>query len=301
MAKYKVWILLVLCNLFWAGNYVIGKYVVEEITPLWITFSRWILASLILIGIAHFVEKPEWKSVIKEWLKLVLMALLGIVGYNLVLYSALEFTSSTNAAFVSALNPAVMIVFSVIILRDRISTLQISGILVSLVGTMVILTGGSIGQVFQTEYNKGDLLMLAAIVLWTLYSIVGKQVKTIPTITATAASALIAAIIMAPFAIYQGLDFSGVSVFSLQGILYITIFPSVCSFVFWNVSVREVGAGKAGIFLNLIPVFTAIISWILGEKITLSQIVGGMLVFIGVYLTTGMFAGIRQVKEKTGV
>ena len=104
MSKYRVWLLLVAANLFWAGNYVFGKYVLTEMTPLWITFSRWVLALIFLCPIAYFIEKPKWKMIRKAWLSLVSMGVLGIFGYNMVLYSALAYTSSTNAALVSALN-----------------------------------------------------------------------------------------------------------------------------------------------------------------------------------------------------
>lgn len=286
MNKYRVWLLLVLCNLFWAGNYVFGKYVVAEMSPLWITFSRWFLASFILVAIAYVLEKPDWRKVLKEWQILSAMAVLGIILYTLILYSALDYTSATNAALVSSLNPAVMAVFAAIFLKERISRLQILGIGISLFGVFVILTKGNLGQILQMEYNRGDLLMLAAIVMWTIYSIIGKRLRTIPPITATAASSVIATIIMAPFALYQGIDIAALSPIAWIGILYITIFPSVCSFVFWNIGVNEIGANKSAIFLNLIPVFTALISWRLGNKITTAQILGGLLVFVGVYVTT---------------
>jgi drug/metabolite transporter (DMT)-like permease len=93
---------------------------------------------------------------------------------------------------------------------------------------------------------------------------------------------------MTPFALYQGIDLTALSPVAWTGIIYITIFPSVCSFVFWNIGVKELGANKSAIFLNLIPVFTAIISWSLGNKISAAQILGGLLVFAGVYVTTAM-------------
>lgn len=288
MNKYKVWGLLVLCNLFWAGNYVFGKYVVAEMSPPWITFSRWFLAAFILVVVAGVIEKPDWRKTLRQWQVLTAMAILGIVVYTLLLYEALNYTSSTNAALVSALNPAVMAVFAAIILKERISKLQVLGIGFSLIGVLIILTGGNVLQLFGMEYNRGDLLMLAAIVMWTIYSIVGKQLRDIPPITATAASAVIATILMAPFALYQGIDLVKLSPLAWTGIAYITIFPSVCSFVFWNIGVKELGANKTAIFLNLIPVFTALISWILGNKITPAQIFGGLMVFAGVYVTTAM-------------
>ena len=288
MSKYRAWLLLVATNLFWAGNYVFGKYVIADITPLWTTFSRWLLALFFLFPIAYFLEKPNWQIGKQAWLLLVSMGLLGVIGYNMFLYSALEYTTSTNAALVSAINPAVIVLFSVFLLREKISRIQTSGIVLSLIGTFVIITQGDIGQIFQREYNKGDILMLAAVVIWTLYSIVGRRLRTVPPITATAVSALFATIIIAPFALAQGINVTEIGPLAVTGILYMAIFPSVFSFVFWNMSVRAIGISQAGIFLNLIPVFTALISGILGEQITATQVLGGSLVFMGVYLTTGM-------------
>jgi len=289
MKKYRVWLLLVLCNLFWAGNYVFGKFVVEEMTPISLTFTRWLFASVILLGIAHFVEKPKWNTVVKEWPSLIGLAIFGIVGYNSLLYYALNFTSPTNASLVNSFNPGLIALVSAIYLREKVSRIQCLGILISFLGVFVIMTKGNLLQIFVTHYNKGDLLMIIAVIMWTLYSMIGKKLTSIPTITSTAISGLIAAIIMAPFAIAQGINFTSLSATAVTGIAYITIFPSICSFIFWNIGVREIGASKAGVFLNLNPVFTAAISWILGQKITVVQVIGGLLVFLGVYFTTGMF------------
>lgn len=288
MTKYRAWWLLVLCNLFWAGNYVFGKYVVTIMSPLWLTFLRWVLALLVLLPLAHFVEKPDWRQVAKSWVPLSAMGLLGVIGFNVLLYSSLEYTSATNAALVTALNPAAIALFSVFLLREHISRIQTVGFVLSLLGVLVILTKGSIGQVFQTDYNRGDLLVIAAVLVWTLYSIIGKRLTGIPPVSATTASTLLAAIMMVPFAIAQGVHLTNLNALAVTGILYIVLFPSICSFVFWNMSVRAVGASQAGIFLNLIPVFTAIISVLLGDHISLAQFGGGLLVFIGVTLASGM-------------
>ncbi|HYF84263.1 MAG TPA: DMT family transporter [Clostridia bacterium] len=289
MSKSRVWLLLVLCNLFWAGNFVFGKFVVAEMPPISITFTRWLFASIILIGIAHFIEKPKWNTVFKEWPSLTGLAILGIVGYNSVLYYALNFTSPTNASLVNSFNPGLIAVASAIYLREKIPRIQVLGILVSFLGVFVIMTKGNLLQIFATQYNKGDLLMIGAIIMWTLYSMISKKLTTIPPITSTAVSGLIAVILMAPFAIAQGIDYAKLSTIAVTGIAYITIFPTICSFIFWNIGVREIGVSKAGVFLNLNPVFTAVISLALGQKITIVQVLGGLLVFLGVYITTGMF------------
>lgn len=287
MKNWQIWMLLVLCNLFWAGNYVFGKYVITEITPLWITFSRWVLALFFLFPIAYYFEKLEWKTIKQDWLLLTCMGGLGIIGYNLLLYSALAYTTATNAALVSALNPGIIVIVSVFLTGERISKLQAAGFLVSLAGVLIILTNGNVAHLMQANYNQGDLLMLAAVFVWTAYSLISKKLQT-PPITATAVSSALAVIMMMPFAASQGINFAAIKPLALGGIIYIILFPSVCSFVFWNLSVKAVGASKCGVFLNLVPVFTAIISVMLGENITLAQLFGGLAVFLGVYLTTGL-------------
>ena len=300
MNKYRAWLLLIICNLFWAGNYVFGKFVVAEMSPIWITFIRWSGASLILLAIAYYLERPQWKAIIKVWPTLLILGCVGIVGYNLTLYSALDYTSSTNAALISALNPGVIVLASLVLFRDKISKAQAIGLAISLVGVFIILTKGRLTELLVVEYNRGDLLMLVAVVMWTIYTLLGKRLTTIRPITATAIAALIATFIMAPFALVQGIEFASISKLATIGLLYMIIFPSVGSFVFWNLSVQEIGANQAGIFLNLIPVFTGIISWGLGERITGAQVFGGLFVFAGVYLTTGLLerklsTGIKEV------
>jgi drug/metabolite transporter (DMT)-like permease len=111
MKKYQVYLFLILANLFWAGNYVFGKYVVAEMSPLQMTFLRWLLAALLLFPLAHFIERPKWNVVWKEWKMLFCMAVLGIVGYNLLLYEALRYTTSLNAALVNSINLAIIVFF----------------------------------------------------------------------------------------------------------------------------------------------------------------------------------------------
>lgn len=291
MGNYRAWWLLFFCNLFWAGNFVFGKYVVTVMSPLWLTFSRWVLALLVLIPLASLMERPDWRQVARQWLPLSLMGLMGVIGYNLLLYSALEHTSATNAALVAALNPGVIVLFSYFFLREKITRLQGIGFVVSLLGVLVILTRGNIGQILDTEYNRGDLLTLGAVLVWTFYSIIGRRIKGVTPITATAASTLLSVVMMLPFALVQGFDWTVMTPLAITGFFYIVLFPSIFSFAFWNISVRELGANKAGITLNLIPVFTAIISVILGEGITQPQIWGGLLVFLGVTLASGVVKG----------
>jgi drug/metabolite transporter (DMT)-like permease len=285
MNKKMVLLFLILANLFWAGNYIFGKYIGAELSPLQMTFLRWLLAVVFYFPIAHWVEHPKWKLVWKEWKLLVVMALLGIIGYNILLYQALRFTTAMNAALVNSINPAMIVLFSIFLLKERVSKKGILGLFISLIGVLLVLTNGQLLQIFYLDYNQGDLLMIVAILVWTFYSIVGKKMKNVPPISATAVSVLIGLVIMLPFFLASNLHFS-LSKGATIGLLYIGTLPTVGSFIFWNISVREIGPSQAGVYLNLITVFTAILSILLGKSITIVQVVGGILVFIGVYLTS---------------
>jgi drug/metabolite transporter (DMT)-like permease len=294
--KKRAWLFLLLANLFWAGNYVFGKYVTAELSPVWITFSRWLIAICLLFPLAHLLEKPDWRKVMRRWLPLSALGLLGVVSYNISLYAALQYTSSTNAALVNSLNPACIVLFSALLLKETISKLQIGGFILSLFGVFVILTKGEIIKLFSMEYNIGDLLMIVAILAWTFYSIIAKKLTGLPTIAATAASSLLGTLILLPFAIPTWEEIGNIGLLSITGILYMAFFPSVGSYLLWNISVRNIGASKAGITLNFIPVFTALIGLALGETITSAQLWGGLLVCTGVYLSSGA-AERRKISE----
>jgi len=108
---------LVGATLFWAGNYVLGAVAVRELSPVSLTALRWTLAAVPLLVIAQVVERPDWRAVLRTWRRQVVLALLGMVGYALLLYSALQHTSSVNAALVTALNPALIALLGAAVAR----------------------------------------------------------------------------------------------------------------------------------------------------------------------------------------
>ena len=300
MKKIYVLLFLVLANLFWAGNYVFGEYLVAEMSPLQMTFSRWLIAVIFLVPLAHWIERPNWRNVWKEWKTLFILALLGVISYNFLLYEALQYTTSLNAALVNSINPAVIVLFSVLFLKEKMSTKNAIGLVVSLLGVLLVLTKGQLHLIIHNAYNQGDLLMLIAILVWTIYSIIGRKTKEIPPISATSISVIFALLIMLPMVVVSGSTFNfHLSQHAIIGIVYMGIFPSVGSFIFWNISLRHIDASKAGIYLNLITVFTAFFSLLLGNHISFVQVVGGILVFIGVYLTSNK--GKKENVQKLSV
>ena len=286
MKKYKVWILLILCVLFWSGNYIFGSLVVMELTPVGLTFIRWLFASIILLAVGQRIEKPDWKEVFKQWPKILGLSMFGVIGYNLFLYYALYYTSPLNAALVNSFNPGLIAIVSAIYLKEKVTKYHILGIFISFLGVLIVLTKGSLLQALTVEYNKRRFVDNSCHnSLDCVFNDKQETDKCTP-ITSTGVSGLIATVLLFPFALNNGVNYLNMSSLALTAAIYIILFPSMLSFVLWNIGVREIGAAKTGIFLNLNPVFTALISWAMGREITLVQIIGGIFVFTGVYITT---------------
>lgn len=278
--------LLVLADLTWAGNYVFAPMVLTDFTPLQMVYIRWLLSVAPLLLLAGVIEKPDWKTAWREWPTHLLQAVLGIAGYTLLLYEGLKTTSPLDASMLGAMTPAVIMVMATLLIRERVGAGVVIGILLSSAGALLVISRGDLlGLLSGRTLTIGDLWIVVSVIVWALYSVVQKTVHT-PPITATALQALFAVAGLTPLVLATGILPAAPSASSLWGMLYIAVFASIAGFVMWNLGVVGVGASRSGIFLNLIMVFTAIIGLFLGESVSLPQIIGGAIVFAGVYLCT---------------
>ncbi len=279
----KASLFLVLATLFWSGNFVVGQAAVASMTPLELTFWRWMLAAIPLVLLAHFIEKPDWRAVRRRWPVLLLLSVLGMSAYTLLLYGALGYTSALNASLITAANPALIVVMAIVLLGEKTTRLGWLGICLGLLGVLLVLTRGELQRVFSLSINTGELMMIGAIVVWGLYTIIGRRLD-VPPIAATAVQVVLATVMLAPFALAMNVQFPA-SPAEGWSLAYIAVFPSLGAFLFWNLALKTTPPGTAGNYLNLMVVFTAIITVALGTPLTLVQVGGGLMVVAGVLLT----------------
>ncbi len=199
----KASIYLVLATLFWSGNFVVGQAAVNTMTPLELTFWRWALAALPLVALAHFVERPDWRAVLGRWRVLLLLSVLGMGGYTLLLYTALQHTSALNASLITAANPALIVVMAIFFLGEKPGAHGWLGIALGLAGVLLVLTRGELHRAFSITFNAGELLMIGAIVVWGFYTIIARRLG-LPAIAATAVQVVMATAILSPFALGAG-------------------------------------------------------------------------------------------------
>lgn len=274
-------------TLFWAGNYVVGAAAVRELSPVSLTALRWAIAALPLVVIAQLVERPDWRAALRTWRRQLMLAVVGMIGYALLVYSALQHTSSVNASLVNALNPALIALLAAALARSAPSRRAVAGMLLALVGVLVVLTRGRVETLLSLQFNAGDLLMLGAITVWSIYTVIGRaNAGSVPPITATAIQAVLSAAVMAPFALAGQVHWPRTGPGTLA-LLFIALFPSLGAYLLWNLGLRRLpaeSAGAAGVYMNLITVFTVAINAVLGYRIGAAQLVGGALVLGGVLL-----------------
>ncbi|WP_364400206.1 DMT family transporter [Pseudarthrobacter sp. LMD1-1-1.1] len=272
-------------TLFWAGNYVVGAGAVHSIDPLSLVFLRWAIALVPLLLIAQLVEKPCWRSVAAAWPWLLALSVCGLLGYNLLLYFALEHTDAFNASLINAFNPALITLAAAVFLRERLTPMAVAGVVMALAGVLIVISGGNVGRLATAGFGTGEMLMVGAVVVWTAYTVIGRLAPRIPPITATAVQAAVAVALLAPVRFTTGgPTFPGTGS-AVASLLFIAIFPSVLSYVLWNRALTVLPAAGAGVFLNLITVFTAVLTILAGQVHTAAQFVGGAIVVGGVIVT----------------
>lgn len=275
-------------TLCWAGNYLVGAVAVETIAPVDLVLLRWLIALPLLALLAARLERPDRRTVLSAWRWLVALSLTGVLGYPLLVYVALQHTSPLSAALVNAANPALIALVAAFTLRERLSPRKLLGVALAMVGALVVLSRGDLGVLLGAQFSRGELVMLAAIVAWTAYTIIGRAGQgrlPVPPVTAVALQAAITVVVLAPVSLLRGGPHLPATPSALGAVLFIAVFPSVLAYLLWDQGLRVLPAGSAGVFLNLITVFIAAFTIAVGEPYSIAQLIGGVIVILGVVAT----------------
>lgn len=272
--------------LFWAGNVVVSKMAATEISPTAITFYRLVLA----LGIMSvFVLVPAFKNlkvICQYWPKLALGGLLSVALFQSLSYHAASTTTATNMAIVTALIPLLTIVLSALILKERVTVGMVFGGALSLFGLLYLVSQGQMNNLLQQGIHRGDGLIFIAASGYALYSVLLKHWKmSIPAWQSTYIQAIFALIYMLPLFIMVPSGQAKLDPNIIPLIVYAGIFSSVLLSYLWIEGIRHLGPNRNSIFMNLLPLFTALAAIVLlDEKLHVYHIVGGVITLIGIIL-----------------
>ena len=280
-------LLLGLAALFWAGNTIAARLAIDEISPLTLTALRWAMVAAVLWPVYGREIRRHWPQIRPRLALIVLLALLGMTGFNALYYVAAHDTSAINIAILQGSMPIFVLAGAYLAHGSRVGLLQQLGVLITALGVAVVATHGAPQSILEVEFNQGDLVMLAACVLYALYTVALRDRPNMPGVPFFALLALIAAITSLPLVIFEvmGGSFRLPTAQGLAVTVWIAIFPSFLSQIFYLRGVDLIGPGRAGVFVNLVPVFAAILAvGLISEPFAPYRAIALILVLGGIWL-----------------
>ncbi|PSL50412.1 EamA domain-containing membrane protein RarD [Salsuginibacillus halophilus] len=285
---WKYYIFLIVVVMMFSGNLVVGKYV-NELPATTVALIRNLIAFFVILPFGYQQIKQQWPSFKHNWVPLMGYAITGITTFNVLVYLSLNYTSSTNAGIVEATTPVFAMILGYIFLKERLTRKQVLGVFISLIGAVWVMVEGSLTVLVNLAVNRGDFIMLMAVISWAFYTLLIQQHNhKFPLLGAMVVMLFFGNLLLIPFVFVgwsSGLPEGLFQPELIAGLLYLGIFPSVVALMLWTRAVAAVGPSKASVFLNLLPVFTMIGAVLfLGEAITAAQIVGGAIAVSGVIL-----------------
>ena len=301
MHQRQAYGLLLLTTLFWGGNAIAGKLAIGHISPLLLNLGRWGIAFAVLYIVGRKRLLNDWPAIRPKLPLLAVLGALGFTGFNVALYSALNFTSAINASIEQAGIPMLIFMLNFLLFRQHATAGQIAGFLLSIVGVALTASHGELMRLLQLDLNFGDALLLVAVVVYSLYTIALRYRPATHWLSLMIVLSGAAAISAVPFAAAQLAMGAGIApdIIGWAIIAFAAIFPSVLSQAFYIRGVELIGANRAGLFINLVPIFGTLLSIILlGEDFHAYHAVALALTLGGIWLAE--ISG-KKAAEQTGL
>lgn len=283
-------LLLTVPPLLWAGNAIVGRLVREAVPPMTLNLLRWTIALLVLLPLGRAALRPG-SGVLANWRRYALLGLLGIGMYNSLQYLALQSSTPINVTLVASGMPVWMMLVGRLFFGVPVRGRQVGGAVLSIAGVLVVLCRGDVDQLLGLRLVAGDLYMILATIAWSFYSWMLLQPKDVPALRGDWAAFLLAQVGYGLLwsGLFAGAEWSlgarpiAWSPAVAAALLFVAIGPAVLAFALWGAGIRRAGPGIGAFFVNLTPLFTALLSSaFLGElphayhALAFALIVGGI-------------------------
>jgi drug/metabolite transporter (DMT)-like permease len=285
-------LLLTVPPLLWAGNAIVGRLVRDAVPPMTLNLIRWAIALAVLVPLGRAAFRPG-SGVLANWRRYAALGLLGVGLYNSLQYLALQSSTPINVTLVASGMPVWMLLVGRLFYGVPVKRKQVFGAVLSILGVLVVLCRGDVQQLLNLRLVVGDLYMILATIAWSFYSWMLMQQKDVPALRADWAAFLLAQV---GYGVLWSALLSG-GEWALYGVqiawswpvaaalLYVSIGPAIVAMRCWGTGVQRAGPSIGAFFINLTPLFTALLSSaFLGEAphlyhvLAFAMIVGGIAV-----------------------
>jgi drug/metabolite transporter (DMT)-like permease len=279
-------LLAVAATIIWSGNFIIARAVNKEIAPVALSFYRWGTATVLLLPFAWKHIKPSLRFIIEHKAYFFWTSLTGISLFNTFVYVAGHSSTAINMALIGTTSSPIMsVIMAHFFLKEHIQLRRIIGMLLCICGILFLLSKGSFYNLMHLHFTAGDVWILMAAFSFACYNIfVRKRPQQMQPVGFLFCVFAIGTLLLLPaFIIESFYTEPTVWNFTIAGsILYLGLGTSVISFLFWNRSIKELGAGRTALFGNLIPIFSSLEAVVLlGEKITIIHLISFLLIAAG--------------------
>lgn len=284
----NAYLLLALTMLFWAGNSVVARGTYEIVPPMALAWLRWTLAALLILPLAWPHLKRDAATIRAHWPILLLLGSLGTGTFVSLYYFGLSKTSAINGLIINSTVPILIPIAAFAIYREKLSRSQAAGIALSFVGVIAIFAKGDAAILAKLELTDGDLWVLAAMLIWAVYTSLLREQPRMHWLSFGAVSFAVASIINFPLFLTEHFIFEKQiqpTIGALLAIGYVATLPSLVSQIFYIRGVELIGGNRAGIFLHLVPLFGTVLAMIfLGETLHPYHLAGFSLILAGVWI-----------------
>ena len=289
---------LILTMLFWGGTFIAGRILADSVPPTDAAFLRFALAAVSLAVLARLIDGKLTLPPKNQIVNLLLLGFTGVFCYNICFFNGLKYIEAGRASLIIALNPMTITVGAVLLFGERLSLLQCSGLLISLLGAIFVISNGDPSILFSGGVGFGEAAILGCVISWVAYSIIGRKVLTsMSPLSAVFYSALFGAIMLFLVTLKDRTlgEMTTYPVEAWLSLLFLGIFGTAVGFSLYYQAIRTIGAARSSVFINLVPLFSILLAWIiLGETIKSSVLFGGVILLVGVYLTNRQPKSLRS-------
>ena len=282
-------VMLLVTMVIWGSTFVVTKGVNEQVQPFTLALVRVAIGAIVLVGCALIRQarggsRSPWSAL--PWGTMISMALIGVVLYYAVFNYSLVYTSASQGALVQSCIPAMTALVAVVWLREHASPMRWTGIALSMIGVLIVFSGADAES--GSASLLGNVLMFLSAVLWGVYTSMAKRVATYDPLQVTAGIVGAGAVMLIPLAAFE-VAAAGMPTVDFQGWLgmaYLGVGASGVAYLMYSAALKHVDASEAGVYTNLIPIVGVVTGILLGDPLSARAIVGGLVVLVGVWLTS---------------
>ena len=284
------YLFLFLAVLFWAGNFIVGKYAsYYQIPPFSLNFYRWFFAWLILLPFTFKEILSKRNYILENYKFYILLGITSVTIFNSIVYYSLNFTQVISGVLMISTIPVMIMFISSILKIEKTNIFQILGVICSFVGVMLIITKANFDLLVNLDFNKGDLTMVIAMLSWATYSALLKKRKhELSQLSLLEVIITFGLIFLIPIYITEyslGFEINLNKPFILV-LIYVVLFPGLASFICWIKGISLIGPNRSGVFLHLMPILSALMAMIIfKEKFMLYHLLGAIFILSGIILS----------------